>query len=168
MRKIVSVALLALALSGCATTSPSLYGNYLAETARVNQAQLATEAVNQLIELYPPARTRFELQQPTPDVFGQSLVKGLRDSGYAVLELEPKPARTTATETSAGPSATGQDPIVIAPSPSHTYPLRYVVDNAGDSNLYRLTLLVGTQSLTRPYLHQNGELLPAGYWVRKE
>lgn len=166
MRKIVSAALLALALSGCATTSP--YGNYLAEPARVNQAQLATEAVNQLVELYPPARSRFELQQPTPDAFGQSLVKGLRDSGYAVLELEPKPARTTATETSAAPAATEQDPIVSVPSPTQTYPLRYVVDNAGDSNLYRLTLLVGTQSLTRPYLHQNGELLPAGYWVRKE
>ncbi|EPT1903696.1 lipoprotein [Escherichia coli] len=165
MRKIVSAALLALVLSGCATNSP--YGNYLTEPARVNQAQLATEAVNQLVELFPPARSRFELQQPTPDAFGQSLVKGLRNSGYAVLELEPKQSSAATTDTNEAPSA-GEEPIVSVPSPSQTYPLRYVVDNAGDSNLYRLTLLVGTQSLTRPYLHQNGELLPAGYWVRKE
>lgn len=159
MRKIVYVTLLVLALSGCATTSP--YGNYLAEPARVNQSQLATEAVTLLVDLYPPALSRFELQQPTPDAFGQSLVKRLRESGYAVLELEPKQGRPTE-------AVAGQEPIASVPSPAQSYMLRYVVDNAGDSNLYRLTLLVGTQSLTRPYLHQNGELLPAGYWVRKE
>ena len=47
-------------------------------------------------------------------------------------------------------------------------PLRYVLDQAGDSNLYRLTLMVGNQSITRPYLAQNGTFAPAGYWVRKE
>jgi hypothetical protein len=46
--------------------------------------------------------------------------------------------------------------------------LRYVLDQAGDSNLYRLTLMVGNQSITRPYLAQNGTFAPAGYWVRKE
>jgi len=43
-----------------------------------------------------------------------------------------------------------------------------VLDQAGDSNLYRLTLLVGNQSITRPYLVQDGSFAPAGYWVRKE
>ena len=38
----------------------------------------------------------------------------------------------------------------------------------GDWNLYRLTLMVGNQSITRPYLAQNGTFAPAGYWVRKE
>jgi hypothetical protein len=33
-----------------------------------------------------------------------------------------------------------------------------VLDQAGDSNLYRLTLMVGNQSITRPYLAQDGTL----------
>ena len=47
-------------------------------------------------------------------------------------------------------------------------PLRYILDQA-ESNLYRVTLLVGNQSLTRAYsAAQNGTLYPAGAWVRKE
>ena len=127
MRKIVSLALLALALGlgGCATTSQ--YGNFV-QSAALDQQKLATDAVQQLATLYAPARTRLELQQPTPDPFGQALV----------------------TAASGG------------------LPLRYVLDQAGDSNLYRLTLMVGNQSITRPYLAQNGTFAPAGYWVRKE
>ena len=86
MRKIVSLALLALALGlgGCATTSQ--YGNFV-QSAALDQQKLATDAVQQLATLYAPARTRLELQQPTPDPFGQALVKSLRDKGYALLEL---------------------------------------------------------------------------------
>ena len=45
-------------------------------------------------------------------------------------------------------------PLPEAALDRHAVPLAV---NAGDSELYRLTLLVGTQSLTRPYLHQNDE-----------
>ncbi|WP_272387480.1 hypothetical protein [Acinetobacter baumannii] len=85
MRKIVSLALLALALGlgGCATTSQ--YGNFV-QSAALDQQKLAADAVQQLATLYAPARTRLELQQPTPDPFGQALVKSLRDKGYALLE----------------------------------------------------------------------------------
>nr|ANC48769.1 conjugative transfer protein [Variovorax paradoxus] len=88
MRKIVSLALLALALGlgGCATTSQ--YGNFV-QSAALDQQKLATDAVQQLATLYAPARTRLELQQPTPDPFGQALVKSLRDKGYALLEYDP-------------------------------------------------------------------------------
>jgi len=169
MRKIVSAALIALTVTGCATTSP--YGNYLTESVEVNQTVLATAAVDKLRELYPPAQTRFEMQQTTPDAFGQSLVKGLRNSGYAVLELEPSPSGSAGNDRSndiAVSVTEEQEPIARIPSPYQTYPLRYVLDNVGDSNLYRLTLFLGTQSLTRPYLYYNGELRPAGYWVRQE
>jgi len=57
MRKIAFVAVLALALTGCATTSP--YGNYL-QSATVDQQKLAGEAVKQLATLWPPAKTRVE------------------------------------------------------------------------------------------------------------
>lgn len=151
MRKIAIAAVLAL-LVGCATTGP--YGNYLGESTNVDQYQLATEVVQQLVTLYPPAKVRLELQQPTPDAFGVALVKGLRESGYAVLEFNPNAPQETHP-----PSA----------SASQTLPLRYVVDQAGGtSNLYRLTLMVGTQSITKAYLYQDGALASAGYWVRKE
>ncbi|CDN88996.1 conjugal transfer protein TrbH [Hydrogenophaga intermedia] len=150
MRKIIIAALFVLALGGCATTGQ--YGNFVPPTAAVDQQQLAREAVQQLAVLYPPAKTRLELQQATPDAFGQALVLTLRERGYALLEFNPASAKVQATA--------GSEPAGL--------PLRYVLDQAGDSNLYRLTLLVGNQSITRPYLVQDGSFAPAGYWVRKE
>ena len=162
MRKIVSLALLALALGlgGCATTSQ--YGNFV-QSAALDQQKLATDAVQQLATLYAPARTRLELQQPTPDPVGQALVKSLRDKGYALLEYAPAGASTQAPA-----SAASQASAPATTAASGGLPLRYVLDQAGDSNLYRLTLMVGNQSITRPYLAQNGTFAPAGYWVRKE
>lgn len=153
MRKIIFAALFVIALGGCATTSQ--YGNFVPPTATVDQQQLAREAVQQLAVLYPPAKTRLELQQATPDAFGQALVLTLRERGYALLEFNPASAKAQATAAS-------------EPASPAALPLRYVLDQAGDSNLYRLTLLVGHQSITRPYLVQDGSFAPAGYWVRKE
>ena len=153
MRKTTIAALFVLALSGCATTGQ--YGNFVPPTAAVDQQQLAREAVQQLAVLYPPAKTRLELQQATPDAFGQALVLTLRERGYALLEFNPASAKAQATAAS-------------EPASPAALPLRYVLDQAGDSNLYRLTLLVGHQSITRPYLVQDGSFAPAGYWVRKE
>jgi len=79
----------------------------------------------------------------------------LRERGYALLEFNPASAKAQATAAS-------------EPASPAALPLRYVLDQAGDSNLYRLTLLVGNQSITRPYLVQDGSFAPAGYWVRKE
>ena len=145
MRKIIFAALFVIALGGCATTGQ--YGNFVPPTATVDQQQLAV--------LYPPAKTRLELQQATPDAFGQALVLTLRERGYALLEFNPASAKAQATAAS-------------EPASPAALPLRYVLDQAGDSNLYRLTLLVGHQSITRPYLVQDGSFAPAGYWVRKE
>jgi hypothetical protein len=157
MRKIVIAALFALSLAGCASTGPTaVHGNYL-ESASMNQQKLADDAVKQLALLYPPARTRFELQHATPDTFGIALVKTLRERGYALLEFNPKTARTDASAVPATPDAA-----------LTTLPLHYVVDQAGTENLYRLTLGVGNQSLARPYRVDSGTFVPTGYWVRKE
>ena len=142
MRYTVLAALAALALAGCATPAP--HGNYL-PSATVDQQKLAGDAVKQLAALWPPARTPLELQQPTPDAFGAALVKGLRESGYALVEFNPD-----------------------AMSASTARPLRYVLDRAGPANLYRLSVTVGSQSITRPYMERDGALVPAGYWVRQE
>ena len=156
MRQIVLVVLAALVLGACATTGPAPYGNYLA-AAPVDQQKLAGDAVKQLTVLWPPAKTRLALQQPTPDAFGTALVKALRESGYALAEFNPDAAKMKSSETPAPTTTVGQ-PL----------PLRYVLDQAGPPNLYRLTLAVGSQSITRPYLERNGTLVPAGSWVRKE
>ena len=93
MRTLAALGLLALVLAGCATSPP--YGHFAASPVAVNQT-IAADAVKQLTSLYPPAKTRLELQQPTPDAFGMALVEGLRERGYALLELDPKAAKTAA------------------------------------------------------------------------
>lgn len=157
MRKIASLLVLtvALGLGGCASTGP--YGNFV-QADGLNQQQLAADAVQQFAKLYAPAHTNLELQQPTPDPFGQALVKSLREKGYSLLEYTPDSAASKAAQADNAKAEAG----------ALRLPLRYVLDQAGDSNLYRLTLLVGNQSITRPYLAQNGTFAPAGFWSRKE
>ncbi|MCW5321905.1 conjugal transfer protein TrbH [Verminephrobacter aporrectodeae subsp. tuberculatae] len=152
MRKTLFPALLALALGGCAAAPVNGgYGNFVQSDA-LDQQKLAADAVQQLAALYAPAQMRLELQQPTPDPFGQTLVRLLRDKGYALVEFAPSAVTTPPP----------------APTTPGGLPLRYLLDQARDSNLYRLTLVVGTQSITRPYLEKNGGLVPAGYWTRQE
>ncbi|WP_404361587.1 conjugal transfer protein TrbH [Methylotuvimicrobium sp. KM1] len=143
MRRISLAALAALSLAGC-VTSP--YGNHLRHVS-VDQQKLADDAVKQLATLWPPAKTQFELKQTTPDVFGNALVKNLRESGYAVMEFSPN---------------TTEDNTLL--------PLRYVLSQikGENGNLYHLTLWVGTESITRPYIEQNGMVMPGGYWTHKE
>lgn len=162
MKRLALVVLLALALGGCATTSP--YGNFVQPPVTVDQQQLAGDAARQLAALWPPAKTRFELQQPTPDEFGAGLVSNLRAGGYAVLEYAPPKASWTA----AAPDQKAGEPVAVVTPTTAALPLRYVLDHDADTGLFRLTLLVGSQSITRPYLAQNHALVPAGYWVRKE
>ena len=61
MRKITFIALLLVGLSGCATTQ-SRYGNFLPPTPEAYHKTMAEDAVKQLLNLYPPASTRFDLQ----------------------------------------------------------------------------------------------------------
>ena len=52
MKRLALVALLALALGGCATTAP--YGNFVQPPVTVDQQQLAGDAAKQLAALWPP------------------------------------------------------------------------------------------------------------------
>lgn len=146
MGNIVALMLLALVLSGCATIPP--YGHFANSPTAVDEA-IAADAIKQLVALYPPAKTRLELQHPTPDAFGVALVAGLRERGYALLELAPKTAK---------PSASAESGLKLS----------YVFDEAGSPSLYRLTLRLGTQSLTRAYRAASGTGVAAGAWARRE
>jgi hypothetical protein len=156
MRHAACVLLCAVGLAGCAS-APSPYGNFIREAPEGVGRTVAEDVVRQLTVVYPPANTRFDLQQPTPDPFGTLLMQSLRAKGYAVQEGAAAPVAQGRTAGGEGGMAAGAPAIL---------PLRYVFDRAAD--LYRVTLLVGDQSLTRAYLAQNGAVHPAGAWVRKE
>ena len=152
MRKITFIVLLLVGLSGCVTTQ-SRYGNFLPPTSAAYNKTMAEDAVKQLLKLYPPASTRFDLQQTTPDTFGITLVESMRAKGYALMEIKPElPAQRNSE----------------AQNPPTGLSLRYVLDQVNSLNLYRVTLLVGNQSMTRAYLVQDSTVHPAGLWSRKE
>jgi len=140
--------LLSLTLTSC--TTKTMYGNFVKKPTEINQQTIAADAVNKILELYPPAKTRFVLKQPTPDVFGNTLVSQLRKQGYALLEFHPKTSHSTTADTEA------------------YLQLSYIVDQFIGTNMYRVTIHIGNQSITRPYHQKNGNSIPTGYWVRKE
>jgi hypothetical protein len=166
MRVFALAALLLAALSGCANRPQlnSSLGNFIADPPADFGKKIANDAMKQILAAYPPARTRFDLQQTALDPFGTSLVTSLRAKGYALQELKP--------ESGASGNARGQDNGALRRKLEGTgaerLPLGYVLDQANESNLYRVTLWVGKQALSRAYVVQNGSVFPAGSWVRKE
>jgi type IV secretion system protein TrbH len=154
-------------LAGC-TTTRSPYGNFARNAPAVHDRTMADDAVKQLMAVYPPARTRFDLQQATPDAFGTLLVAKLRSGGYALLEFKPAPGAQDTNAATGEPSASTSIVAVAPASLAPALALNYVLDLDAGSNLYRVTLLVGNQSLTRAYLAQNESVYPAGSWARKE
>jgi type IV secretion system protein TrbH len=152
MPKVIFIALLLIGLSGCATTQ-SRYGNFLPPTSAAYNKTMARDVVKQLQNLYPPASTRFDLQQTTPDTFGTTLVESMRAKGYAVMESEPALPVRRSNKTQNSPTGTS---------------LRYILDQVNSLNLYRVTLLIGNQAMTRAYLIQNSTVHPAGKWSHQE
>ncbi|HHJ1295556.1 conjugal transfer protein TrbH [Pseudomonas sp. 17391] len=135
-------------LVGCAHGP---YGNFADRTTPAINQQLASATARQLAVVHPPASTRLRVNQQTSDSYGASLITALRASGFSVQEFNPQ----------AQP----------APAPAGTavpLPVNYVLDMPKDSELLRVTLLVGRESLSRVYAVQSGRVLPAGAWVRKE
>lgn len=160
MRHLSLSLVLVTVLTGCGAIQQNTnagYGNFVEQQPSAQGAKLADDAVLQLAASYAPAQTRFELRQATPDAFGRRLVESLRAKGYAVQE-QKQPSGDHA-------GASANDTRLPAPTGLE---LNYIVDRAGNPPLYRLTVLVGSQSMTRAYLEQDGALKAAGAWVRKE
>ena len=82
-----------------------------------------------------------------------------RDKGYSVQEYAPQPQATpTASVSDAAPATS-----------TSVFPLSYVVDSPESMNIYRVTVQVGAQSISRAFVvATDGKLYPAGAWVRKE
>ncbi|WP_339057987.1 conjugal transfer protein TrbH [Candidatus Regiella endosymbiont of Tuberolachnus salignus] len=163
MKKKVIGALLALSLQGLTgCTSTGGYGNYATAPLHFNQ-KMAQDTAAQLVTLYLPAKTHLSLKQRIPprDTYGTALVEALRANGYSVLEYTPQKRATRSQSTRFQPSA------IKAPVP--TIDLRYIVDAPKSTNFYRVTVQVGTGSISRVFtLAPEGKLYPASAWIRRE
>lgn len=153
MRRALLISMLVFGLSGCGTNAP--YGNYSAAPAGADRS-MASDTVAHLVTIYPPALTRWNIMQPTEDAYGKTLVELLRTRGYSVSEYAPdaaKPAEPTAQ-----------------PASKPGIDLRYLVDSLAPAvDLYRVTVVVGNQPISRAYIPQkNGTVAAAGSWARKE
>lgn len=146
--KRLSVSILLFSLAGCATDG---YDTVTAQIPAELGNRMAKDSIDQLQALYPPGKTKFTIGQPVPqtDVYGTTLVKSMREKGYAVQEFATKQ-----------PSGTSSDLNV-----------RYVVDKPEIrlfEGLYRVRLSVGKSVLTRAYKASNQSAIPAGAWAVME
>ncbi len=156
MRCLPLVTAAALSLPGCAgAPPPAVHGYFLeapAATPAFTQA-VAADAVKKLTALYPPASTRLQLLHPMQDAFGAALTTALRSAGYAIVEPVAVAAVNTSGNAAVQPGATT---------------LAYIVDRQAELGLWRLTLLLDGQPLSRLYRPEAGAAVPAGHWIRKE
>jgi hypothetical protein len=151
MRAFIVPVLLLAGLTGCATTStaPAGYGSFVTSTSPANDKVVVDDVVKRLVTAYPPASTRLNLRQSATDPFGLVLVASMRTKGYALGEYQA--AATAPTRASAD-----------------AYTFAYVFDQPAGTGLYRVTLLINNQALSRVYETKDGTIVPAGYWARKE
>jgi len=140
--KLLLIIFLTFNMLGCATV---LQGNFAKVPVSLNKA-IINDSINRLVALYPPAHTRFHLKQPIKDSFGVSLIELLRQKGYSINESSMQ----------AGPQG------------EKNVDLYYLLDEPIKGTLYRITLTVGKQSLSRAYTLKKGTFTPVGFWVRKE
>jgi hypothetical protein len=131
--------------------------------------EIASDTVNQLARLYPPARTQFSLVVSDPESFGALLADRLRAKGYALSEKTEEKTRTMPPDTFSAvfsPKPANEGNMQAKPSASEGIELRYVLNHSAD--LSRVTMIIGRAMLARAYLVENGAIAPAGAWTFKE
>lgn len=136
--KKLSTLFIALLLSGCATLN---YGNFT-QLSPNQDAYLVKDAITQLNMIFPPARHTFCIGQKINDSFGKNIVSAMRKKGYGVIDSCSKQKAN----------------------------FFYVVDVLGDTepSLYRVSLFVGSQTLSRVYINTNGTINNLSEWTHKE
>ena len=158
MRTLAALLLVGIGLAGCANRhAPATYGNFIDVPEKFDGTVMADDVAGKMVALFPPARTSIKMRQTTLDAFGAALTAALRAKGYALAEFDPD--RRTVSLESGAPAQ---------PPPADNLALAYLVDQPLESGLYRVTVLINDQSLSRLYQAKDGSLVPAGYWVRKE
>lgn len=174
MRRFHAV-LLCAGLGGCAMT-PAMETD--SRFAALDE-KIATDAVAQLVRLYPPAKTQFNFRQfnfanSTGAGFGQLLIAKLRAKGYAITETAPPPARAVlpvdlfgAVFTSRSADTKMEEPSDPVKNPEGIE-LGYFLDHGRSADFSRITIKIGNSMLARAYLSDNGSIAPAGAWSYKE
>lgn len=133
--------IIVLLLMGCLSSCTSLrYGNFTQASPGVFDL-MAKDTAAQLGHVYPPAKNRLCLSQKVTDPFGMRLIDLLRKKGFGVMEKT---------------------------NSSRDANFFYVVDEPIPRHLYRVSVFVGGQSLSRAYGLQNSVLVPASSWSHKE
>lgn len=161
--------LLSTFLAGCA----GLQGPRHPENRNVAfDEKIATDTVNQLARIYPPAKTQFNLVLAYPHGFGMMLADKLRIRGYAVSEsAEAKksfyPDAFAATFQPNLRSESGRETALAKPGAGAVtgMELRYTLDDARLDSLLHITVKVGGAYLARAYLADNGDVAAAGAWT---
>jgi hypothetical protein len=136
--------------------------------------RIALDAVNQLAQLYPPAKTQFNLIVAEPREFGELLAAKLRAKGYAVSETV-KTKSVLFADTFAGfqqkpgqsDEAKGQG-MEFPPAPATVgqgMELSYTLDTPQHGSLHSITLKVGEAYLSRAYLPDTRGVAAAGAWT---
>ena len=143
----ILILVLLFALSGCATTQ---YGNYVEDNSEAHNSIIASDAAYQLMQIYSPASTRFNMQHPTTDPFGAALIRSLRTGGYAIQEISKSNLAGSVNTIDDNDGAT----------------LAYIFDQSSD--VYRLSIMIDEKILTRAYMPHEEGVVPGGSWVFKE
>lgn len=159
MFKIIPIMLLILILSACTTVSNNQYGNYIDNEHTTYDEQIANNVIEKIKTFYSPANTRFNLKQKSDDAFEQLLINSLRSNGYALSE----PGENIDNNIDEL-NVKNNNPYAKKPL---GYDLNYIVDQPMEG-LYRVTLLIGKESLSRAYLIQDSLIQPASAWIHKE
>lgn len=145
-------------LGGCSTAAKpdAVHGSFVSEAPITHEQKMVEDATRQLVSLYPPASTRLVFAHAVADTFGNQLVEKLRSQGYALQE------QTAQASTPVEPGTADHTKELAGTT------FDYVLDTVGSPRLYRITLNVGRQTISRAYVPQDDLVHPAGAWVRKE
>ena len=139
MRGTVTLLAVVMCLAGCAFQRQ---GNVANVPPDVGQ-KIAAVTVRQLVAVFPPGRTQFAIETGGNDPFGATLVQMLRRRGYGMRDGKGEPA-------------------------DRALSLSYIVDSPIAKDQYRVTVAAGGQSLTRFFVVDRGNVVPASPWALRE
>jgi len=162
---------LAFILASCA----SLQETRLQNRNTLADDKIALDATNQLVRLYPPAKTQFNLIVTEPREFGELLAVKLRTKGYAVSETV-KTKKVFFADTFAGfqqkpgtqsnePQARSMEAPTAPAAVGEGTELSYTLDTPEHASLYAITVKVGNSYLSRAYLPDARGVAAAGAWT---